>query len=46
MMSLDIVRARFARNEGLPFADVLTESRILDALGEHGRAGGAGPAGP
>jgi hypothetical protein len=33
---LDRVRARFARNEGLPFADVLTEARIRDALNEHG----------
>ena len=33
---LDRLRARFARNEGLPFADVLTESRIHDALNEHG----------
>ena len=36
MTSLDAVRARFARNEGLPFADVLTEGRIRDALTEHG----------
>jgi hypothetical protein len=36
MTSLDQVRARFARNDGLPFADVLTEDRILEALGEHG----------
>jgi Transposase DDE domain len=35
-MSLDQLRARFARNEGLPFADVLTEAHIRDALGEHG----------
>jgi hypothetical protein len=35
-MSLDRLRARFARNEGLPFADVLTEARIRDALDEHG----------
>jgi len=35
-MSLDQLRARFARNEGLPFADVLTEPRIRDALDEHG----------
>src|SRR4051794_20436805 len=35
-MSLDHLRARFARNEGLPFADVLTEARIRDALDEHG----------
>src|SRR3954447_24386424 len=36
MTSLDQLRARFARNEGLPFADVLTEARIHDALDEHG----------
>src|SRR5262245_44678067 len=35
-ISLDQLRARFARNEGLPFADVLTEARIRDALDEHG----------
>jgi hypothetical protein len=35
-LSLDQLRARFARNEGLPFADVLTEPRIRDALDEHG----------
>jgi Transposase DDE domain len=35
MKSLDQVRARFARNEGLPFADVLTEASIRDALNEH-----------
>jgi hypothetical protein len=34
--SLDRLRARFVRNEGLPFADVLTEARIHDALDEHG----------
>jgi len=33
---LDAVRARFARNQGLPFADVLTEANILDVLSEHG----------
>jgi hypothetical protein len=33
---MDAVRARFACNEGLPFADVLTEANILDALNEHG----------
>jgi hypothetical protein len=32
MTSLDQLRARFARNEGLPFADVLTEASIHDAL--------------
>ena len=36
MTSLDRLRARFARNEGLPFADVLTEASIHDALNEHG----------
>ena len=36
MSSLDVVRARFARNEGLPFADVLTETSIRDVLEEHG----------
>jgi Transposase DDE domain len=35
-MSLDQLRARFARHDGLPFADVLTEPRIRDALDEHG----------
>jgi Transposase DDE domain len=35
-LGLDQLRARFARNEGLPFADVLTESRIHEALDEHG----------
>jgi hypothetical protein len=35
-LSLDQLRARFARNDGLPFADVLTEPRIRDALDEHG----------
>jgi hypothetical protein len=36
MTSLQEVRARFARNQGLPFADVLTEASILDVLNEHG----------
>jgi len=36
MSSLDEVRARFARNEGLPFADILTEANIRDVLNEHG----------
>ena len=36
MSSLDAVRARFARNEGLPFADILTETSIRDVLNEHG----------
>ena len=35
MTSLDAVRARFARNEGLPFTDILTEANILDVLNEH-----------
>ena len=35
MPSLDAVRARFARNEGLPFADILTEAKIMDVLNEH-----------
>src|SRR3954447_11059826 len=35
-MGPDRLRARFARNEGLPFADVLTEPRIREALDEHG----------
>jgi Transposase DDE domain len=34
--SLDQLRARFARNDGLPFADVLTGPRIRQALEEHG----------
>ncbi len=36
MTTLQEVRARFARGQGLPFADSLTESSILDALNEHG----------
>ena len=36
MPSLDAVRARFERNEGLPFADVLTEDSIRDVLNEQG----------
>src|SRR4030088_2676699 len=36
VISLDQLRDRFARNGGLPFADVLTEARIHDALDEHG----------
>ena len=36
MSSLDAVRDRFARNEGLPFADILTEASIRDVLNEHG----------
>jgi hypothetical protein len=34
--TLQQLRARFARNDGLPFADVLTEARIHQALDEHG----------
>jgi hypothetical protein len=36
MITLGEVRARFARDQGLPFADTLSELRILDALDEHG----------
>ena len=36
MSSLDAVRARFARNEGLPFADILTEASIREVLNQHG----------
>jgi hypothetical protein len=36
MMNLQEVRARFARDQGLPFADSLTQASILDALNEHG----------
>jgi hypothetical protein len=36
MTNLEAVRARFAHNEGLPFADVLTEANILDVLNDHG----------
>ena len=36
MTNLEMVRARFARNEGLPFADVLTEANILEVLNDHG----------
>jgi len=35
MTSLEEVRARFARDQGLPFADALTELSILKALDEH-----------
>jgi Transposase DDE domain len=35
-LSLDQLRDRFARHDGLPFADVLTEARIRQALDEHG----------
>src|ERR1700732_4887433 len=36
MKNLEEVRARFAQNAGLPFADVLTEASILDVLNQHG----------
>ena len=36
MTSMDRIRTRFARNEGLPFAEVLTELSIRHALAEHG----------
>src|SRR5260370_41808159 len=36
MTTLQEVRARFARDQGLPFADSLSERNILDALHEHG----------
>src|ERR1700690_3192905 len=36
MTNLEAVRARFARSEGLPFADVLTEARILSVLNDYG----------
>src|SRR5436190_1027171 len=35
MTTLQEVRARFARDQGLPFADSLSERSILDALHEH-----------
>jgi Transposase DDE domain len=36
MTNLKTIRARFARNAGLPFAQVLTQSMIRDVLNEHG----------
>ena len=36
MTTLQEVRARFARDQGLPFADSLSERSIRDALHEHG----------
>jgi hypothetical protein len=36
MNTLQPARARFARDPGLPFADSLSELRILDALQQHG----------
>ena len=35
-MGLDRLRARFVRNDGLPFADVLTGPSIREVLDEHG----------
>jgi Transposase DDE domain len=36
MITLEEVRARFARDHGLPFANSLSEQNILNALNEHG----------
>jgi hypothetical protein len=36
MTTLQEVRARFARDQGLPFANSLSERSILNALNEHG----------
>jgi hypothetical protein len=36
MTTLQEVRARFARDQGLPFSDSLGQASILAALGEHG----------
>ena len=38
MASLDAVRARFARHQGFPFADILTEANILEVLNDYGVA--------
>jgi hypothetical protein len=38
MTALEEVRARFARDQGLPFSDSLSEASILAALNEHGVA--------
>src|SRR5215813_12015178 len=35
MTSLETVRARVTSSQGLPFAEVLTEARILEVLDEH-----------
>ena len=35
MTNLQEVRDRFARDQGLPFAESLSEQSILDALNEH-----------
>jgi hypothetical protein len=36
MASLDAVRARVARNQGLPFVNILTEASIRKVLNDHG----------
>jgi hypothetical protein len=36
MTTLEEVRARFTRDQGLPFADSLSQASILAALEEHG----------
>jgi hypothetical protein len=36
MTTLQEVRARFARDQGLPFADALTERHSREALDHHG----------
>ena len=36
MTNLRTLRARFARNTGLPVSQVLTEAKILDVLNDHG----------
>src|ERR1700691_4480813 len=36
MTTLEEVRARFARDQGLPFASSLSQASILDALDAHG----------
>jgi Transposase DDE domain len=36
MTTLEEVRARFARDQGMPFAGSLSQASILDALNEHG----------
>lgn len=36
MSNLQAIRARFARNDGLPFVDVLTENKIQAVLTAHG----------
>ncbi len=36
MPSLKELHARFTRNEGLPFADIVTEANILEVLSKHG----------